>query len=134
MAGHGTLTGARAEAEAWVARAKDALLRLPDHPLRGTLADLAGGVMRRLPQVLVNVRVADPKRVAADHTIAEAVRAVEARLAGEGRVLLRPSGTEPKIKVYIDAQSTEGTAEERKNAAKAVVTELSVNVHRLVQA
>ena len=47
MDGHGTLAGARAEAVAWVTRAKAALSVLPDHPLRGTLADLADYVVAR---------------------------------------------------------------------------------------
>jgi octaprenyl-diphosphate synthase len=47
MERHGTLDGARAEARAWVARAKDALAGLPDHPLRATLADLADYVVAR---------------------------------------------------------------------------------------
>jgi phosphoglucosamine mutase len=67
------------------------------------LRDLAGEVMRRLPQVLVNVKVGDPKRVASDPSVHEAVRAVEAELAGEGRVLLRPSGTEPLVRVMVEA-------------------------------
>jgi phosphoglucosamine mutase len=71
------------------------------------LAELAAGVMRRLPQVLVNVRVADPKRVGGDATVASAVREVETRLAGEGRVLLRPSGTEPLVRVMVEAPTAE---------------------------
>ena len=47
MERHGTLDGARAEARAWVARAKDALAGLPDHPLRTTLVDLADYVVAR---------------------------------------------------------------------------------------
>jgi octaprenyl-diphosphate synthase len=47
MERHGTLDDARAEARAWVARAKDALAGLPDHPLRTTLADLADYVVAR---------------------------------------------------------------------------------------
>ncbi len=57
------------------------------------LAELAAG-MQRFPQVLLNVKVAqrfDPATVPA---IQAAVRSIEARLAGEGRVVLRPSGTE----------------------------------------
>jgi phosphoglucosamine mutase len=67
------------------------------------LRDLAGEVMRRLPQVLVNVRVADPGSVAGDEDVAAAVRRVEASLDGEGRVLLRPSGTEPLVRVMVEA-------------------------------
>jgi phosphoglucosamine mutase len=75
-----------------------------------TLQDQAAAVMRRLPQVMVNVRVADPKRVARDAEVAAAVAEVEAGLAGEGRVLLRPSGTEPLVRVRVEAPSA-ATAE-----------------------
>jgi phosphoglucosamine mutase len=66
-----------------------------------TLADLAS-VMTRLPQVLVNVRVArrDPGMIEA---IAPLVAEVERELAGRGRVLVRPSGTEPLVRVMVEA-------------------------------
>jgi phosphoglucosamine mutase len=72
------------------------------------LAELAG-VMTRLPQVLRNVRVArrDPEVV--DHLAAD-IAAVEDRLGGLGRVLVRPSGTEPLVRVMAEA-STEAEAE-----------------------
>ncbi|QWF79618.1 phosphoglucosamine mutase [Amycolatopsis sp. CA-230715] len=69
---------------------------------RKSLADLAG-VMRRLPQVLVNVRVADKAAVADSSAVREAVDAVEAELGQEGRVLLRPSGTEQLVRVMVEA-------------------------------
>jgi phosphoglucosamine mutase len=69
------------------------------------LADLAGEVMTSYPQVLINVRVADRHpHVAAELT--EEIAAAEAGLAGEGRVLLRPSGTEPLIRVMVEAATT----------------------------
>ncbi|HMK13360.1 MAG TPA: phosphoglucosamine mutase, partial [Acidimicrobiales bacterium] len=65
-----------------------------------TLADLAS-VMTRFPQVLVNVPVAAVGEVAdaMAHDIADA----EERLAGRGRVLIRPSGTEPLVRVMVEA-------------------------------
>ncbi|WP_158881221.1 phosphoglucosamine mutase [Amycolatopsis anabasis] len=79
-----------------------------------SLAELAG-VMRRLPQVLVNVRVADKAAVADSDAVREAVDAVEAELGEEGRVLLRPSGTEQLIRVMVEApaQHTAQTAADR---------------------
>jgi len=66
------------------------------------LAELAG-VMRKLPQVLVNVRVTDKAAVAQSAAVREAVEAVEAELGDEGRVLLRPSGTEQLVRVMVEA-------------------------------
>ncbi|MQA62255.1 MAG: phosphoglucosamine mutase [Actinophytocola sp.] len=66
------------------------------------LAELAA-VMRRLPQVLVNVPVADKSAVAASEQVREAVAAVEAELGADGRVLLRPSGTEQLVRVMVEA-------------------------------
>lgn len=67
-----------------------------------TLADLAG-VMTVYPQVLVNVRGVDLSRLDTDADVAAAVSAVEARLGDTGRVLLRPSGTEPLVRVMVEA-------------------------------
>ncbi|MCU1683446.1 MAG: glmM [Amycolatopsis sp.] len=67
-----------------------------------SLADLAS-VMQRLPQVLVNVRVADKAAVAHSSAVRDAVGAVEAELGEEGRVLLRPSGTEQLVRVMVEA-------------------------------
>ncbi|WP_436492349.1 phosphoglucosamine mutase [Actinokineospora sp. HUAS TT18] len=70
------------------------------------LAELAD-VMRQLPQVLINVKVADKATVAASQRVADAVAAVEARLGAEGRVLLRPSGTEQLVRVMVEAPTHE---------------------------
>ncbi|GAB3005300.1 phosphoglucosamine mutase [Amycolatopsis acidiphila] len=70
------------------------------------LAELAG-VMRRLPQVLINVRVADKAAVVASDAVTEAVQSVESELGEQGRVLLRQSGTEQLVRVMVEAQSHE---------------------------
>ena len=67
-----------------------------------TLAALAS-VMTVYPQILVNVRGVDHKALGADAVIAEAVIAAEAELGDTGRVLLRPSGTEPMVRVMVEA-------------------------------
>jgi phosphoglucosamine mutase len=70
-----------------------------------SLADLAA-VMDRLPQVLVNVSGVDKARAsgeAMDAELAAAIARAEGELDGTGRVLLRPSGTEPLVRVMIEA-------------------------------
>jgi phosphoglucosamine mutase len=69
---------------------------------RRSLADLAA-VMLRLPQVLVNVRGVDKSRAGEDEALAKAVAEAEAELGDTGRVLLRPSGTEPLVRVMVEA-------------------------------
>jgi len=68
-----------------------------------SLAELATG-MTKYPQVLINVAVAkrvDPKSLP---SVVSAVAAAEAELAGTGRVVLRPSGTEPLIRVMVEGE------------------------------
>jgi phosphoglucosamine mutase len=71
-----------------------------------SLAELAG-VMTRLPQVLVNVGGVDKSRADVDVELLEAVAAAQQELGAEGRVLLRPSGTEPLVRVMVEATSHE---------------------------
>ncbi|MER6305230.1 phosphoglucosamine mutase [Streptomyces sp. NPDC001739] len=70
------------------------------------LGDLAG-VMERLPQVLVNVPDVDRSRVATSPELTQAVAEAERELGGTGRVLLRPSGTEPLVRVMVEAADEE---------------------------
>ena len=67
----------------------------------GTLAQQ----LRRLPQVLVNVPIADPG--AAIRAAEPAIRAASAQLGGDGRVLVRASGTEPLVRVMVEADTDE---------------------------
>ncbi|MET9962513.1 phosphoglucosamine mutase [Streptomyces sp. NPDC006326] len=71
-----------------------------------SLAELAG-VMQRLPQVLVNVPDVDKSRVATSAELAAAVADAQRELGGTGRVLLRPSGTEPLVRVMVEAADIE---------------------------
>jgi phosphoglucosamine mutase len=86
-----------------------------------SLAELAAG-MQKFPQVLLNVKVAkrfDPKGVPA---VQKAVTSIESRLAGEGRVVLRASGTEPVIRVMVEGRDeglTKSLAGELADVVKA---------------
>jgi phosphoglucosamine mutase len=70
--------------------------------------DLAGAApMEKLPQTLVNVEVADREAIADAAAVWEAVEREGAALEGRGRVLLRPSGTEPLVRVMVEAPTAE---------------------------
>ncbi|ONI68754.1 phosphoglucosamine mutase [Kribbella sp. ALI-6-A] len=84
-----------------------------------SLRDLAG-VMTRLPQVLVNVPNVDKTRAGTDPTVQSAVTEATRRLGDTGRVLLRPSGTEPLVRVMVEAESSD-TAHEVAHALADVV-------------
>jgi phosphoglucosamine mutase len=73
----------------------------------GTPLSALAGVMTKLPQVLINVRVADKAAVAVSPAVSEAVAEVEAELGDTGRVLLRPSGTEQLVRVMVEAGTEE---------------------------
>ncbi len=88
---------------------------------RTPLHALAAG-LEVYPQVLVNVRVAD-KRVAEHPAVREAVAAAEQALRGEGRIIVRPSGTEPLVRVMVetsDAGRTRAIAEAVADAIRAL--------------
>lgn len=71
-----------------------------------SLAEARAG-MDRCPQVMENVKVADPRRVDGNAEVASAVRSVEQQLGEGGRVLLRPSGTEPLVRVMVEGRDVE---------------------------
>ena len=107
--GDGLLTGLR-------------LLSIMAHSGR-PLSELAT-VMRRLPQVLVNVRVADRQGLAEAAGVWRAVEAEEARLGDRGRVLVRPSGTEPLVRVMVEAETEPTARATADRLAAAVAVEL----------
>jgi phosphoglucosamine mutase len=69
----------------------------------GSLARLAGA-MRTYPQLLVNVNVADKQCIERDRGVREAIEQAEKALVGRGRILVRPSGTEPLVRIMIEGQ------------------------------
>jgi len=82
------------------------------------LSELAAASMTQLPQVLKNVRVAHRDPDIATHLAAD-IAAVEAELGDRGRVLVRPSGTEPLVRVMVEAPeaAVAGAAADRLIAA-----------------
>ncbi len=92
-----------------------------------TLHELKLG-MRKFPQTLINVRMQKKVDVMSLPSVQRAVASIEARLADSGRVLLRPSGTEPVIRVMIEGRDekvvnelAQELAREVENAAHAVI-------------
>jgi phosphoglucosamine mutase len=61
--------------------------------------------MQKLPQRLVNVRVGDRQAIAQSELVHAAIAQAELELEGRGRVLIRPSGTEPLVRVMVEAPS-----------------------------
>ncbi len=90
-----------------------------------SLADLAG-VMTQLPQVLLNVKGVDKDRVDSDVVVQAEARAVETELGGAGRVLLRKSGTEPLVRVMVEADTQERAQAAAERIAAAVRQSLSL--------
>ena len=88
------------------------------------LAELAK-VMTRLPQVLINVPDVDKSRAAESEELAAAVREAEAELGDTGRVLIRPSGTEPKVRVMVEAPDQDQATAVAERLAGVVKTALS---------
>jgi phosphoglucosamine mutase len=88
-----------------------------------TLQELSR-VMVRFPQVLINVRNVAKERLASSTAIADAVKAAEAELGSNGRVLLRASGTEPLVRVMVEAQSDGVAQDVATKLAQVVESEL----------
>ena len=90
-----------------------------------SLAELAG-VMTRLPQVLVNVRGVDRTGVDDCEPLQKAVAEAEAELGETGRVLLRPSGTEPVVRVMVEAAEASQAEQVAARLADVVRVELAL--------
>jgi len=90
-----------------------------------SLADLAS-VVRRLPQVLVNVPGVDKQRAPVDEGLAAAIESAERALGATGRVLLRASGTEALVRVMVEAASEEQAEEIAASLAQVVRARLAL--------
>lgn len=91
-----------------------------------SLKDLAA-LMPRLPQVLINVKNVDKTRVSSDEGVQKAVAEAEAELGETGRVLLRASGTEPLVRVMVEAPSEETAGRLAESLAETVKDRLSLS-------
>ena len=89
------------------------------------LADLAA-VMKRLPQVMINVKGVNKARAGIDPEVNAAVTDAGRELGTSGRVLLRPSGTEPVVRVMVEAETEEKAAEVAERLASIVKERLAL--------
>ncbi len=87
------------------------------------LSELAGE-MKKYPQSLVNVKVTDKTKVDSNESIQETIQQVESDMNGEGRILVRPSGTEPLVRVMAEAPTKELCDEYVNRVVKKVEEEL----------
>ena len=89
-----------------------------------TLAEARSG-LERFPQVLINVRAARPDRFREHPGILEAVRGVERALGEGGRVLIRPSGTEPLVRVMVEGRDAGVIERHARSLAEVVGSQLA---------
>ena len=90
------------------------------------LSELAAQV-ETFPQELVNVRVNDKHNVTNNEAVKEIMNDVEDRMAGNGRILVRASGTEPLVRVMVEAETEELAAQYSKEIAKVVEAEMGLD-------
>jgi len=69
----------------------------------GSMSELSSA-MAKMPQVLINVKVKNKEGLKTNQTVLNAIRGGEEQLAGRGRILVRPSGTEPKVRVMVEGE------------------------------
>ena len=89
------------------------------------LSELAGE-MKIFPQKLVNVRVTDKHAVTENEKVAEVIAAVEAEMNGNGRILVRPSGTEPLVRVMVEAATVQDCENYVNRIAEVVQAEMGL--------
>jgi len=88
-----------------------------------SLADAVAG-LTRLPQAQVSVRLAERRDIVEVPEVAEAIAAVEAELGADGRVVVRNSGTEPKVRIMVEARDETHTRELAERIAEVVRAEM----------
>jgi phosphoglucosamine mutase len=78
------------------------IMKITEKPLSELAAE-----MKKFPQVLVNIRVTDKHHVTDNEKVKQVIAEVESEMNGNGRVLVRPSGTEPLVRVMVEAPTEE---------------------------
>ena len=100
------------------------LALLQEMKRQGKSAQELAGAMVRFPQTLINVKNVAKEKLSSSSLIAQAVGQAETELGDSGRVLLRASGTEPLIRVMVEASSDSVASEIAKRLAEVVAQEL----------
>ncbi|WP_088105802.1 phosphoglucosamine mutase [Halalkalibacter urbisdiaboli] len=90
------------------------------------LSELAAQ-METFPQKLVNIRVTDKYAVEQNAVVRQSIEKVEAEMNGEGRVLVRPSGTEPLVRVMVEAKTVDLCEKYVNDIAEVVKTEMGLS-------
>lgn len=90
----------------------------------GKTIEEAASVMTRFPQTLINVRVQDKHAVDGNAAVRAAVESAEAELGDDGRVLIRPSGTEPVVRVMVEALDAQAAQRHAETIASVVEREV----------
>jgi phosphoglucosamine mutase len=89
-------------------------------PASGRSVKELGGAMRRYPQVLENVTVPDAAVAAEDPVVLSATRAAAEALGTRGRIVVRPSGTEPVVRIMVEAETEDEARRHARDVASAV--------------
>ena len=92
-----------------------AIMRRKERPLSELVADI-----ERFPQVLINIRVSEKRSIEEIPSVCEVVQRVEKDLDGRGRVLIRYSGTEPKVRVMVEGEDESRVAEYANEIAESI--------------
>ena len=92
-----------------------AIMRRKERPLSELVADI-----ERFPQVLINIRVSEKRPIEEIPSVCEVVQRVEKDLDGRGRVLIRYSGTEPKVRVMVEGEDESRVAEYANEIAESI--------------
>jgi len=91
-----------------------------------SLAELAG-VVTKLPQVLINVGGVDRNALGSNARVSAELELLESALQGSGRILLRSSGTEPVIRVMVEAESQDRAQQVAEQLVQVITADLTLN-------